>query len=126
MTDKNNIIMCISVAREQLGKHVPNNAHPTIERRILLGNRPVNIYHSNECATIELPLLRDAWVDTPDNNEQLMCFLWVVRAEPIQEAVRLFERIREEVVVEGSSVVDVLTLQVLQLLCAIDTAIVKA
>jgi hypothetical protein len=36
--------------------------------KVLLGNRPVNIYHSNECATVGCPLLGNAWVDTPDNN----------------------------------------------------------
>jgi hypothetical protein len=34
----------------------------------LLGNSPVNTYHSNECAKIRRPLLGNAWVDTPDNN----------------------------------------------------------
>jgi hypothetical protein len=36
--------------------------------KVLLGNRPVNIYHSNECATIGRTLLGNAWVDTPNNN----------------------------------------------------------
>jgi hypothetical protein len=54
--------------------------------RALLGNRLVNTYHSNECATIGRPMIGNAWVDTPDNNtwyltEQLMCFLWVVHAD---------------------------------------------
>jgi hypothetical protein len=36
--------------------------------KALLGNRPVNAYHSNECATLGRPLLGNAWVDTPNNN----------------------------------------------------------
>jgi hypothetical protein len=65
---KYNIVTRIFVAREQLGKYVPTNVHPTIEGRSLLGNTPVNICHCNECATIGSPLL-DAWVNTPDNNK---------------------------------------------------------
>jgi hypothetical protein len=40
-----------AVARRRIGKHVPNNPHPTIEGRPLLGNRPVNIHHNNDYAT---------------------------------------------------------------------------
>jgi hypothetical protein len=36
--------------------------------KALLGNWPVNTYHSNGCATLGRPLLGNAWVDTPDNN----------------------------------------------------------
>jgi hypothetical protein len=52
----------------RLRKHVPNNEHTTIEWSPVLGNRPVNTHHSNECATIGCKLLGNAWVDTPDNN----------------------------------------------------------
>jgi hypothetical protein len=47
-----------------LGDEYVNMFQPTIEG---LGVRPVNIYHSKECATIGRPLLGNAWVDTPDN-----------------------------------------------------------
>jgi hypothetical protein len=47
------IVTDLAVARRRRGKHVPTNSHPTIEGRPLLGNRPVNTYHSNDCATIE-------------------------------------------------------------------------
>jgi hypothetical protein len=40
-----------AVSRRRIGKYVPTNAHPTTEGRQLLGNRLVNTYHSNECAT---------------------------------------------------------------------------
>jgi hypothetical protein len=33
-----------AAARRRISKHVPANPHPTIERRPLLGNRPVKIY----------------------------------------------------------------------------------
>jgi hypothetical protein len=36
--------------------------------KALLGNRPVNTYHSHECATIRSLLLGNAWVDMPDNS----------------------------------------------------------
>jgi hypothetical protein len=42
-----------AVARRQIGKHVPTNPHLAIEERPLLGNRPVNINHSNDHATVE-------------------------------------------------------------------------
>jgi hypothetical protein len=38
-----------AVSKRRIGKHVPTNAHPTIEGRLLLGNRLVNTYYSNEC-----------------------------------------------------------------------------
>jgi hypothetical protein len=64
----NYIVKDWAVSRRYIGKHVPTNAHPTIEGRPLLGNRPVNTYHRNECATIGRPLVDNAWVDTPHNN----------------------------------------------------------
>jgi hypothetical protein len=42
-----------AVAKRRIGKHVPTNPHPTTEGRPLLGNRPINTHHSNDCATIE-------------------------------------------------------------------------
>jgi hypothetical protein len=63
-----NIVIDWTVSRKRIGKHFPTNTHPTTEGRPLLGNRPANTYHSNECATIGRPLLGNAWVDTPDNN----------------------------------------------------------
>jgi hypothetical protein len=36
-----------------MNKYVPTNPHPKIEGGPLLGNRPVNTHHSNDCATIE-------------------------------------------------------------------------
>jgi hypothetical protein len=52
-----------AVSRKRIGKHVPTNAHPTIEGYSLLSNRPVNIH-----STIGCPLLGSAWVNKPDNN----------------------------------------------------------
>jgi hypothetical protein len=48
-----NIVTDWAVARRRRSKHVPTKQYPTIEGRLLLGNRPVNIYHRNNCATIE-------------------------------------------------------------------------
>jgi hypothetical protein len=48
-----NIVTDWALARWWRGKHVPTSPYPTIERRPLIGNRPVNTHHSNECATIE-------------------------------------------------------------------------
>jgi hypothetical protein len=36
--------------------------------KVLLGNRWVNTYHSNESRIIGCPMLGNAWVNMPDNN----------------------------------------------------------
>jgi hypothetical protein len=64
---EDNIVTDWAVSRKRIGKHVPNNAHLTIEGLPLLGNRPVNTSRSNEYTTGS-PLLGNAWVDMPDNN----------------------------------------------------------
>jgi hypothetical protein len=93
-------------------KHVPTNAHPRIEGRPVLGNRPVNTYHSNEYRTVGRPLLGNAWVDTPDNNTwHPLPSSWCVFcgwSEPslYRKQWRLFDRIRQEDVIESSSAVE--------------------
>jgi hypothetical protein len=57
-----------AVSRGWMCKGVPTNEHSTIQGRQVLGNRPVNTNDSNGCATVGRPLLRSAWMDTPDNN----------------------------------------------------------
>jgi hypothetical protein len=86
-----------AVSRRRTGKHVPTNAQPTIEGRPLLGN---------------------AWVDAPDNNTWYpLLSSWCVFCgwsipSLYKKQWRLFDRIRQEDVAQGSSVV-VLTLRVL-------------
>jgi hypothetical protein len=46
------------VARRRISKDVPTNPHPTIEGHSLVSNRPVNVHHSNDCATIDCFLWR--------------------------------------------------------------------
>jgi hypothetical protein len=58
-----NIVTDWAVSRRRIHKHVPTNELPAIEGRPVLGNRPVNTHHSNECAAIGLSMLGNAWVD---------------------------------------------------------------
>jgi hypothetical protein len=105
-----------AVSRRRIGKYVPTNVHPAIVGRQLLCKRPVNIYHSNECATIGRPLLGNAWVNTPDNNTWYsLLSSWCVfcgwsMPSLYKKHWRLFEKIRQEDVVQGSSVVDVFSM----------------